>query len=101
MNFQGQSVLRAILGAAALAIIYPVTSNAAVIDISAGPNGWGCSQCSGPQNVLPGTVVNLVNAGESGPLQLTLGPGNYTITNASTTGTYSAWNFEGYPNSGN
>jgi len=51
--------------------------------------------------VLPGAVVNLVNAGESGPLQLTLGAGSYTITKAATTGTYSAWNFEGYPNSGN
>jgi PEP-CTERM motif len=101
MNFQGQSVLSAILTAAALAIAYPATSGAAVIDISAGPNGWGCSQCSGPQNVLPGTVVNLVNAGESGPLQLTLGAGSYTITNAATTGNYSAWNFEGYPSSGN
>jgi hypothetical protein len=101
MNFQGHSVLQAVLVAAALAISYPVTSGATVIDVSAGPNGWGCSQCSGPQNVLPGTVVNLVNSGESGPLQLTLGPGSYTITNAATTGTYSAWNFQGYPSSGN
>lgn len=101
MNIQGQSVLRTILAAAVLTISYPAISSAAVIDISAGPNGWGCSQCNGPENVLPGTVVNLVNSGESGPLQLTLGPGSYTITNAATTGTYSAWNFQGYPSSPN
>lgn len=63
MNFQGQSFLRAILAAAALAIAYPATSGAAVIDISAGPSGWGCSQCSSPENVVPGTVVNLLNPG--------------------------------------
>jgi hypothetical protein len=42
------------------------------------------------RNVPPGTLVNLVNTGETGPLQLTLGPGSYTITNAATTGTHSA-----------
>jgi len=101
MNFEGQSVLRAILAAGMLAIAYPAISSATVIDISAGPSGWGCSQCNAPTSVLPGTVVNLLNPGETGPLQLTLGPGTYSITNAATTGNYSAWNFEGYPSSGN
>jgi hypothetical protein len=101
MNFEGQSVLRTIFAAGLLAIVYPAISSATVIDISAGPSGWGCSQCNAPTSVLPGTVVNLLNPGETGPLQLTLGPGTYSITNAATTGNYSGWNFEGYPSSGN
>jgi hypothetical protein len=41
----------------------------------------------------PGLVVTLDNQGESGPLQYTLGPGTYRITNGATSGTYSAWRF--------
>jgi hypothetical protein len=92
---------RRVLAAMLLAIASVATSSAAIVDISAGPSGWGCSQCNNPNSVPPGTLVNLINTGETGPLQLTLGPGNYTITNAATTGNYSGWNFEGYPNSGN
>lgn len=89
---------RMMLAAGVLAIGL-ATSKATIIDISAGPNGWGCSQCNDPSSVTPGTLVNLVNAGETGPLQLTLGPGSYTITNAATTGNFSAWNFQGFPDS--
>src|SRR5213079_1863701 len=49
----------------------------------------------GPNNpdVAPGTTVTLVNQGEPGPLQLVLGPGTYSITNAATSGPFSAWSF--------
>jgi hypothetical protein len=65
MNFEGQSILRTILAAAVLTISYPAISSAAVIDISAGPNGWGRSQCDSPNDVPPGTLGNLVNTGET------------------------------------
>ncbi len=73
-----------------------------VIDIDA--TKYGCSQCNGPTNVEPGTTVNpFFTGGASSLLQLTLGPGTYTITNADPNGTdyFSAWNFQGYPTSGN
>jgi hypothetical protein len=57
----------------------------------------GCSQCSSPPNVTTGTFLSDIFS----PVQLMLGPGTYSVTNAATTGYYSAWNFEGYPNSGN
>jgi hypothetical protein len=52
----------------------------------------GCDQCSGgPASVPPGTTVSgLIN-----PVQLSLGAGTYTLTDATTTGYYSAWNFSG------
>ncbi len=69
-----------------------------VVDIDS--QKYGCSQCSGPQNVLPGTVLSDIYTPS---LQLTLGPGTYTFTNGDPNGTdyYSAWNFNGYPTSGN
>jgi hypothetical protein len=73
-----------------------------IVDIDA--QKWGCSQCSGPQNINPGTTISpFYTGGATGLLQLTLGAGSYTITNADPDGTdyYSAWNFEGYPSSGN
>jgi len=84
----------------------PAWATSYIIDIGAGgpDGGWGCTTCSGgptDSDVAPGTVVTLTNYLESGPLQLTLGPGTYSITNAATTGYYSAWNYEGYPTSGN
>jgi len=81
-----------------------MSAQAVEVDISAGPSGWGCTTCYGGFNnsdVAPGTTVTLVNAGESGPLQLRLAAGTYTITNAQTSGPFSAWNFEGYPSSPN
>lgn len=79
------------------------SAQAIEIDIAAGPSGWGCTSCYGGYNnadVAPGTTVTLISP-PSGPLQTVLGPGTYTITNAETSGTYSAWNFEGYPDSPN
>ncbi|HVO02112.1 MAG TPA: hypothetical protein VMT54_07920 [Candidatus Cybelea sp.] len=63
-----------------------------------GASGWGCTTCSGglSNNVNVGNTVTLVNYNKSGPLQLTLGPGTYNITNASTSvGNYSAFRFDG------
>jgi len=68
---------------------------AGVVDIDSMVSG--CSVCSGVANVTPGTFLGDIYS----PVQLTLGPGTYTITNAATTGYYSAWNFEGYPTSTN
>jgi len=78
-------------------------AKAVTVDIAAGPNGWGCTTCfGGPPSVYnppfssaggPGLLVTLVNQGEPGPLQLTLPAGTYSITNADTTGNFSAWNF--------
>jgi len=73
-----------------------------VVDIDS--QKWGCNQCNGPQNIEPGTVVTpFFTGGANSLLQLTLGPGTYTFTNADPNGTdyFSAWNFQGYPNSGN
>lgn len=68
-----------------------------IVDINAQVSG--CSQCSGVSAVTPGTFLNDIVS----PVQLTLGPGTYSVTNADTTigDTYSAWNFEGYPSSAN
>ena len=73
-----------------------------VIDIDA--MKYGCSQCNSPTNIEPGTTVSpFFTGGASSLLQLTLGPGTYTITNADPNGSdyFSAWNFNGYPTSGN
>lgn len=51
-----------------------------------GPGGGAC--VNGVANLPPGATVNLID-----PEKLTLGPGTYSITNAATTGYYSAWNF--------
>lgn len=56
----------------------------------------GCAQCNGPENTPPGTSITPYS-----PVQLTLGAGTYTFTNGASSGYYSAWNFQGYPNSGN
>lgn len=71
-----------------------ITARAGVIDINATVSG--CSQCSGVSQVTPGTTITDLYS----PVQLALGPGTYSVTNAATTGMYSAWNFEG-PVSGN
>jgi hypothetical protein len=68
-----------------------------IVDINSQVSG--CSQCSGVAQVTPGTFLSDIYL----PVQLTLGPGTYNVSNADTTiGSYdSAWNFEGYPSSGN
>jgi hypothetical protein len=58
--------------------------HASVIQIDSTVNG-----CSGTCLLdVPGSTLNNAET----KLQLTLGPGTYTVTNAATTGTYSAWN---------
>ena len=68
-----------------------------IVDINSQVSG--CSICSGVAQVTPGTFLGSIYS----PVQLTLGPGTYTVTNADTTiGDYdSAWNFQGYPSTGN
>jgi len=89
--------------ALAAVVVLIADAKAVTVDIAAGPNGWGCTTCfGGPPSVYnppfsspggPGLLVTLVNQGEPGPLQLTLPAGTYSITNADTTGNFSAWNF--------
>jgi hypothetical protein len=50
----------------------------------------GSNIAGGPQNLLPGTIESPINA-----VQLTLGAGTFQITNAASSGYYSAWNFQG------
>jgi len=86
----------AIFGAATLGA--STVSQADTVYIDAGPTGWGCTSCSGGPGSMglgPGFAVTLVNEGKSGPLQLTLDPGTYSITNAATTGNYSGWRYDG------
>jgi hypothetical protein len=63
---------------------------------------YGCASCGGPTNSTtpPGTVLSDIYTPKD---QLTFGPGTYIITNADPNGTdyWSAWNFQGYPNSQN
>jgi hypothetical protein len=76
-------------GAAFLvAMTFGPATHAAVIDIDARANGSYVA--GGPANVLPGTTAQPFN-----PVQITLGAGTYSITNAASTGYYSAWNFQG------
>jgi hypothetical protein len=85
-----------VLGAAAAGIEAPITPAAAMeVDISAGPTGNGCTVCfGGPLVLSPGETVTLDNEGV-GALQRTLGPGTYSITNAATSGNFSAWRYDG------
>jgi hypothetical protein len=77
-------------------------SSAATVQILA--NVSGCDQCgTGPTTVQPGTTITFTGTGSglgSGNgadtmVQLTLGAGTYTITDAATTGTYSGWQYAG------
>ncbi len=72
-----------------------VMAQASTVDISATVSG--CSQCNGTTNVVTGTFLTNIFS----PVQLTLGAGTYMVTNAATTGMYSAWNFQGAPSSAN
>lgn len=78
----------------AAAAISAMASAGQIVDIDA--TKYGCSQCNSPSNILPGTVLSNIY---SPKLQLTLGPGTYTITNNDANGTdyYSAWQFNGGP----
>ena len=73
-------------------------SGATTLNISAGPSGWGCTTSYGGPTIFgngPGDVVTLTKTGETGPLQLTLAAGTYSIANAAPTGLYSAWRYDG------
>jgi PEP-CTERM motif len=75
------------------------TAHAVIVNIDAQQQG-AASAAGGPNlpNVLPGaTLTNIYTPKQ----QLTLAAGTYLITNADTSGYYSAWNFQGYPNTPN
>jgi hypothetical protein len=88
-------------GAVAIVILAGCSAaNAATIVIIDAQVNGAASAGGGPQNpdVLPGAVLNDIYGPKN---QLTLDAGTYLITNGATSGYYSAWNFEGYPNSPN
>jgi hypothetical protein len=55
---------------------------------SGGSDGQACSD--GAAHLLPGERVTLID-----PVTITLGPGVYNVTDAASSGYYSAWNFSG------
>jgi hypothetical protein len=99
MRLQLACMAKAMVLAAAFPLaIASGEANALIVNIDATVSG--CSTCSGgPLNpdVAAGTIVTLIN-----PVQVTLGPGTYTITNAATVNgvdpganpNFTAWNFE-------
>jgi hypothetical protein len=75
-----------------------ITDRAEATTVNIDATAWGCTTCYGgpPSLGHVGATVTLVNNGKSGPLQLTLGPGTYRITNAwPSPGDYSAWRYDG------
>jgi hypothetical protein len=86
--------------AVAIAVVAGNTAaNATLITIDSQVNGASTAS-GGPQNpdVLPGAFLPDIYSPKD---QLTLGAGTYVITNAATSGYFSAWNFEGYPSTPN
>ncbi len=85
------------VAALALTSLSATAQAGSIVDIDSQVSG--CSICSGVSAVTPGTFLGDIYL----PVQLTLGPGTYSVTNADTTANdyYSAWNFEGYPTSQN
>ena len=76
------------LAAVAAAALAATSAHAVTLNIDATLNG---SYVAGsPLNLLPGTVAQPYN-----PVQLILAAGTYVITNAASTGYFSAWNFNG------
>ncbi len=92
------SILRCAVAFAALAGCCSA-ANADIIYINAQVNGASTAG-GGPTNpdVLPGAYLPDIYAPKN---QLTLTAGTYLVTNAATSGTYSAWNYEGFPSSSN
>jgi hypothetical protein len=74
-------------------------ARAVVVTIDASKYG-AASASGGPDqpNVQPGVVLTNIYSPKD---QLTLAAGTYSITNAATSGYYSAWNFQGYPTTPN
>ncbi len=90
--------MRRILFSATIALssLFSLPAHAVIVNIEAGPTGYGCNQCfGGPLNgsLDANDLVSFVNQGHSGPLTLTLGPGTYSIENGATSGQFSAWNY--------
>jgi hypothetical protein len=75
------------IGLAAMLLVTGA-AQAVVVQIDSQQNGSYVA--GGPLNLLPGTVAQPFN-----PVQLTLDAGTYVITNASSSGYFSAWNFNG------
>jgi len=69
---------------------FVIASPAAFLTIDA--TVQGCSQCNSAGAVLPGTVLSTIYNPKA---QVLLGPGTYVVTNATTAGQYSGWNFQG------
>ena len=88
--------LRTAIALSATAIC--AAAEATIVTIDAAQ--YGASSASGgpnQPNVQPGAVLNNIYSPKD---QLIL-RGTYTITNAATSGYYSAWNFQGYPSTPN
>ena len=88
-------LLKFIFAVPFVSLVLCTAAQASVVDIDSTVSG--CSICSGPSQVITGTFLGDIFS----PVQLTLGPGTYNVTNAATSGYFSAWNFEGYPSTGN
>jgi hypothetical protein len=89
--------LSAAAAAAAVAALLAISveAKAATVSIDStvsgcfgGSDGQACS--GGPAHLYPRESVTLID-----PVTITLAPGAYTITDAATSGYYSAWNFSG------
>jgi hypothetical protein len=84
------------LPAAAVIALLAVSAEAKAATISIDSTVSGCfggdgQACSdGSAHLFPGSRVTLID-----PVTITLAPGAYTITDAATSGYYSAWNFSG------
>jgi hypothetical protein len=89
------NILAAAIAAGVIGAVAASSAAATEVDISAGPTGNGCAECfGGPLVLTPNEIVHLDNEGV-GPLQVTLPAGTYVITNAATTGNFSAWRYDG------
>ena len=84
--------------AAVMAFLTLASGSAGATIVNISGTGSGCVQCSyGSPAMAPGAIVTMIT-----PVQLTLGPGTYTITNASTVNgvesgadpSYLAFNFQ-------
>ncbi len=78
----------ALLAISAEAKATTVSIDSTVSGCSGGSDGQACSD--GSAHLFPGDRVSLID-----PVTVTLGAGAYTITDAATSGYYSAWNFSG------
>ena len=66
-----------------------ISSATSTVTLDATSNYCGLN-CSGVQNLLPGTTIT----GLVSPISVLLGPGTYIVTNAALSGSNEAWNFD-------